>query len=269
MAHPSRLVLLGLFVAGLASALGCGGSTASYTRARRAAEEGRIVRAEEVRAADFIAYHAVEDAPRPPPGAGTTLPVLLDARMGSSVVSTAGGRALVQVSLRGGTAALRTPSRMVLVVDVSGSMQEGDKIGAVRHALARFVETLDPADQIAIVTFSDAAHVALHPTSVASSRDVILSAVGSLSAYGGTNLEAGLRTGLQLAYGTDPGPTSVVRVVLLSDGIPSVGVTDARTIVSTIARRDVREAPITTVGMGNEIDHGHIRVMLPQNSLDG
>lgn len=243
-----------LLVAWLSPSLSaCGGSTAGYTRARRAVSEGRRVAAEEVRAADFIAYVATDDAPRPATSAGPLLPVLLDARLGATVVSTGGDRVLVQVSLRGGTAAVRTPSRMVLIVDVSGSMQDGDKIGAVRHALARFVETLDPADQIAIVTFADEAHVALAPTSVASSRDVILSAVGSLSAYGGTNLDAGMSAGLTLAASMrDAG--SVTRVLLLSDGIASVGRTDAATLAGYGDTAHAIDVALTTVGMGDQID---------------
>lgn len=232
---------------------GCGGSSASYARFRRAATEGAIVRAEEVRAADFIDVHAEEDAPRPPVGATTTLPVLLDARLGSGSVATSGGRAIVQVSLRGGASAVREAANVVVVIDVSGSMQDGDKIGAVQHALARFVEGLDPRDRLAIVTFADDAHLALPPTSVGEARDPILSSIGQLRAYGATNLDAGLRTGLQIADGMRGGP-GVTRVVLLSDGVATVGETRPEVLGRYADAARARTIALTTVGMGEQID---------------
>lgn len=231
----------------------CGGSSASYSRFRRAASEGRIVAAAEVRAADFIDVHASEDAPRPPVSSDAErLPILLDARLGNSALPSQGGRAVLQVSLRGGTTAVRLPASIVVVVDVSGSMQDEDKIGAVAHALARFVETLDGQDHLAIVTFSDGAHVALPPTTVAAARTDILNAISNLAAYGGTNLGAGLGTALWIAEGMREG--GVPRVVLLSDGVATVG--ETRPEVLAQLGTDAHDAGIavSTIGMGNQID---------------
>ena len=50
---------LALLLASLLAIAGCGGSSASYARFRRAAQSGAIVAAEEVRAADFIDVHAL------------------------------------------------------------------------------------------------------------------------------------------------------------------------------------------------------------------
>jgi Ca-activated chloride channel family protein len=246
---PPRISVLALAIALSA----CGASTASYTRFRRAAEEGRVVAASEVRAADFIGYHATEDAPRPPPGTAAEAPIWLEARAGRSVISDASSHVPLMVSLRGGVAAYRAPAEIVIVVDVSGSMQEGDKIGAVRHALARFVERLDPRDHLAIVTFSDAAHVALPPSEVASARAEVLGAIEGLGAFGGTNLHDGLRTGLDHAVSMGTG-ASLRHLILLSDGIASVGVRD-RAAFDALARRahDAR-VTLTTVGMGDAID---------------
>ena len=84
---------LALLLASLLAIAGCGGSSASYARFRRAAQSGAIVAAEEVRAADFIDVHAEEDAPRPSTEAGTRAPVLIEARAGHPELSTGGGTA--------------------------------------------------------------------------------------------------------------------------------------------------------------------------------
>lgn len=236
---------------------GCGGSTASYTRFRREAAAGRAPAPTEIRPSDFVAYHAQADVPRPSMSSGPERSVtMLDAALGNPhLPSYAPSQPLLEIALRGGAASVRYPAYVVVVLDVSGSMQDGDKIGAVRHALARFVETLDPMDRIAIVTFADDAHVALPPARVGDARSSVLGAISQLRAYGGTNLEAGLRRGLELAYAGDVEPSSVVRLVLLSDGIPSVGVVSGASIVELARRRDAREAPITVVGMGDQIDY--------------
>jgi Ca-activated chloride channel homolog len=242
-----------ILLAAMTGATACGGSSASYARFRHEASEGRVVAAAEVRAADFIDVHASEDAPRPPvSGDPERLPILLDARLGNSALPSQGGRAVLQVSLRGGTTAARLPASLVVVVDISGSMQDQDKIGAVRHALARFVESLDPADRIAIVTFSDDAHVALPPTSVLTARDTILAAIGSLTAYGGTNIGAGVSTGLAIATSMREG--SVPRIVLLSDGVATLGETRAEILAGLGAQAHDQGVAMSTIGMGNQID---------------
>ncbi len=90
-----------------ASASRCSGGSASYTRFRRASEEGRLVRADEVRAEDFIGYHATADAPRPPVGAGAEAPIFLDARAGAPTIAEDSGHVPLMISLRGGVAAYR------------------------------------------------------------------------------------------------------------------------------------------------------------------
>lgn len=244
-----------LFVcAALVFTTGCAGSSASYARFRRAASEGAIVASEEVRAADFIAVHAEDDAPRPPVGVATSLPILLDARLGAPSVATTGGRVVVQVSLRGGTSMVRAPANVVVALDVSGSMQQDDKIGAVRHSLARFVEGLDPRDHIAIVTFADDAHVALAPSEVGASRAVILGAIANLSAYGATNLGAGLETSLELACSMAPYGGST-RIVVLSDGVATVGEQRPEQLTHYADAARARTIAMTTVGMGEQIDY--------------
>lgn len=258
-AHSLAVSVLSCFLAALVFLTGCSGSSASYARFRRAATEGTIVAAEEVRAADFIDVHAEQDAPRPPVGA-TTLPILLDARLGASTVAATGGRAVVQVSIRGGIAAVRAPANVVVVLDVSGSMQDDDKIGAVRHSLARFVEGLDARDHIAIVTFSDDAHVALPPTEVGPARATILGAIGQLSAYGATNLGAGLERGLELAQSMQ-GYGGNARIVLLSDGVATMGETRADELVHYADAARARTIAMTTIGMGEQIDFGLLEAL--------
>jgi len=203
------------------------------------------------RVAEFGNRFAREDASPAGLDSADGTAIYVDARVANPHLPTSGGTALLGVTLRGVPRTVRAPADLVVVVDVSGSMNEAGKITAVRHALARMVETLDPADHIAIVTFSDGAHIALPMTSVGAARDVVLGAIGTLSANGGTNLHAGLVAGGSLARMTGSHNT---RLLLLSDGMATVGETSHEGILASVAHLTGAHVPITTIGVGSAID---------------
>ncbi len=231
----------------------CAAPTASYTRFRSQAVSGRIVAAEEVRASEFINYHAQEDAlPAPRTAVAERVGLAVEARLGDPAVPVSAAQPVLQVTLRGAAGAIRPPAHVVIAVDLSGSMNRGNKIGAVRHAVSRFVEALDPRDRISLVTFSHGAN-GIGPRTVGEQQFEILRAVASWQARGGTNLYAGLHEARVLAHNGRSGP-GVTRIVLLSDGIPTAGTTDHRTIL-TLAQRCASEGiSITAIGLGDEID---------------
>jgi Ca-activated chloride channel family protein len=246
---PSRPTLAASLAA-LALAA-CAGQSASYTRFRRAADTGRTMASSEVRVQDFVDRFAQEDAAPALLASADATALYVDARVANPHLPPRGGRALVGVTLRGVPRSVRAPAELVVVIDVSGSMNEAGKIEAVRHALARMVETLDPQDHVALVTFADEAHVALPMTSVGAARPVVLGAVSSLTADGGTNLHAGLVAAMGLVRSSRPLNT---RVLVLSDGMATVGVTDPDAIVRSVAPLRQARVPITTVGVGDAID---------------
>ena len=111
------------------------------------------------------------------------------------------------------------------------------------------------SDTIAIVTFGDDAQVVLKPTR-ATDEARILAAIDELQPDGSTNLEAGLRLGYELARETSPGD-GIDRVILASDGVANVGLTDAGRHPSPDLRDDAAsgiELVSIGVGMGNYND---------------
>jgi Ca-activated chloride channel family protein len=130
-------------------------------------------------------------------------------------------------------------------------MAREGRLELVKDALARLVDGLDRRDTVAIVTFGDVGRVLLEPTP-ASERDEILHVIGRLQPGGSTNLEHGLQLGYELARSalTENG---IDRVVLASDGVANVGLTDPQDILGSI-RRDAEagiELVSVGVGMGN------------------
>jgi Ca-activated chloride channel family protein len=148
----------------------------------------------------------------------------------------------------------REDAALTFVIDTSGSMERESRLELVKDSLRQLVRGLGRDDSVAIVTFGNDARVALPPTRATDDR-AILDAIDQLHPGGSTNLEAGLRLGYGLARETLT-ENGIDRVVLASDGVANVGLTDPQSILGTI--RDDAAAGIELisvgVGMGNYND---------------
>ncbi|MDJ0929254.1 MAG: VIT and VWA domain-containing protein, partial [Gammaproteobacteria bacterium] len=131
----------------------------------------------------------------------------------------------------------------VFVLDTSGSMQ--GKFATLAEGVEQALGELRPEDRFNIVTFSDNARELTHgfiPSTPANVQRYI-AAVRGLQANGSTNLHDGLTTGLR-SLDTDR-PSGVI---LVTDGVANVGVTDKRRFLQLLEQHDVR---LFTFIMGN------------------
>ncbi len=215
--------------------------TGSFTVTRRWLDEGSLPPIESVRPEEYInAFHYDYRAPR------RGLDVTIDG--GPSPFDI--GNYLVRVGVQGEVVedAERAPAALTFVVDTSGSMDRDDRLGLVKRSLEILVDELEDDDTVAIVTYDDQAGVVLSPTEVAE-RDTILDAIDALRPGGSTNLEAGLRSGYALAneaFRRD----GINRVVLASDGVANVGLTDPTALAQMISGDADRGIDLVTVGFG-------------------
>jgi Ca-activated chloride channel family protein len=154
------------------------------------------------------------------------------------------------------TAAEGRPSvNLVLVVDRSGSMGQGNRLGLVKSSLELLTRSLRPDDTVSVVGFDDQVELIVPPTNV-EDRNIIMAAVGALTPRGSTNLGDGLRRGYEQARRAyRPGGINVV--ILCSDGVANVGITGPDGITATIAEEGRNGIHLATVGygMGNYNDH--------------
>ncbi len=142
----------------------------------------------------------------------------------------------------------RPPANITFVIDTSGSMDLQDRLGLVKASLALLVESLRPDDTISIVTYGDSAEPVLEPTSV-SDAGRILNAIEDLQPGGSTNMESGLRMGYsQAREGLREDGINVV--VLASDGIANVGLTDPDGLTQEITQAGEDGIHLVTVGYG-------------------
>ncbi len=217
--------------------------TASYSVARRFIDDGHLPERDSVRLEEYVNSFDYEYEP---PG-DAAFAVHVD---GGPTPFTAPRSLLVRIGIqsRGLPDAARPAASLTFVVDTSGSMQTENRLELVKDALAILVTELDTNDTVALVEYGSEARVVLNPTSAAE-PEAILGAIERLQPSGSTNAQAGLELGYDMAaLGRRPG--AIDRVVLASDGVANVGLTDADSILRRIDHEVASGIDLVTVGVG-------------------
>ena len=163
-----------------------------------------------------------------------------------------GTSVFVAVDLTPSAAAIAGRSRNIsLAIDSSGSM-DGEKVQQAKEAALALLKQLRPTDQISIVTFSDKVKVDLETSPVGNGREAE-AAIKAISVRGLTAMYEGLDAASKQARQASREPGTVNRVLLLTDGNPTVGKTDDRDFVGLA--QGMREAGITLTAMGIGTDY--------------
>ncbi len=143
------------------------------------------------------------------------------------------------------------PKDLVMVIDTSGSIA-GEKIeqakGAFRQALGR----LRPGDRFNLVRFASEAE-AFRESPVEASPENLEAArawIGRIEARGGTNIDEGLSRALRV--GRTEG--RVPLLFFVTDGLPTVGVTDEKAILANARSKNAAGARIFVFGVGNDVN---------------
>lgn len=217
--------------------------TASYANLRRFLMGGQLPPPDAVRIEELVNYFAYQ---YPQPEDGRPFSVQTDI----AACPWQPGHQLVRIGLKGKEIPKeqRSPTNLVFLVDVSGSMSPANKLPLVRESLKTLVGQLDERDKIAIVTYAGQAGIALPSTSVAQ-RETIIGAINSLGAGGSTNGAAGINTAYDIAAQEflDKGTN---RVILCTDGDFNVGVTSDDALVQMIQTRAKGGVFLSIFGFG-------------------
>ena len=145
------------------------------------------------------------------------------------------------------------PSNIVFLIDVSGSMDDYNKLPLVKASLSMLIDTLGENDKISVVTYASGVRVALEPTP-ASDKEKILGVINNLHAYGSTAGASGIQLAYQQAekYKCDGNN----RIILCTDGDFNVGMSSDGDMQKLIEEK--RESgiflSILGFGMGNYKD---------------
>lgn len=183
-------------------------------------------------------------------------PIDVEVQLGSDKISVKDGIVYMLITLKGDKIEItkdqqeRLPLNLSIVLDRSGSMG-GDKIENVKEALHEITSLLSHNDRISLVTYDD--YVETVYSSNHFDKHKFLNVVDEVYSRGSTNLEGGLRKGLKNVKMHDSSDY-INRVILLSDGLANVGVSDAGQLANIVEELAGGNITVSTIGVGSDYD---------------
>lgn len=216
---------------------------ASYSNLRRFINDGQRPPKEAVRIEEMINYFEY-DYPEP----HGNDPFSIYTEIAPAPWNTK--HQLIHIGLQGRRISMQSlpPSNLVFLIDVSGSMNQPNKLPLVKSSFKLLVDQLRNEDHVAIVVYAGAAGTVLEPTSGSEKRK-ILDAIDNLSAGGSTAGGAGLRLAYDLAreHYKQNGNN---RVILATDGDFNVGESSNKAMENLIEQERKDGVFLTVLGYG-------------------
>ena len=216
---------------------------ASYSNIRRFLENGELPPRDAVRIEEMINYFSYHYA-QP----DDEHPFAIHTEIGNCPWNKE--HSLIKIGLQGKTLDYEhlKPSNLVFLIDVSGSMEDANKLPLVKKSLKMMLENMQPTDRIALVVYAGAAGVVLPSTSI-DQKDDIVSAIDKLTAGGSTAGGEGLELAYKIAK-NDFIANGNNRVILCTDGDFNVGVSSTSEMVRFIEEKRKENIYLTICGFG-------------------
>ena len=222
---------------------------ASYSNIRRFITDGKLPPAGAVRIEEMVNYFKYQ-YPQPT----NEDPFSINTEIATAPWNT--DHQLVLIGLQGKKIPVENlpSSNIVFLIDVSGSMQQPNKIGLVKASMKLLVDQLRPQDKVAMVVYAGAAGLVL-PSTSGDKKIKIKEAIDALEAGGSTAGGAGIK----LAYHTAKNNfirNGNNRVILCTDGDFNVGESsdDAMERLIEEERKSGVFLTVLGYGMGNYKD---------------
>jgi len=157
---------------------------------------------------------------------------------------------LLKVGIKGFEiqASERPATNLVFLIDVSGSMDEPNKLPLLKKSFGLMVDQLTAQDRVGIVVYAGNAGVVLQPTP-GDQKATIRAALDRLEAGGSTNGAQGIERAYQLAHDCMI-KNGINRVVLATDGDFNVGVVNFQSLLDLAKRQRASGIALTTLGFG-------------------
>lgn len=157
---------------------------------------------------------------------------------------------IAMIGLQGLTIELdeRPKTNIVFLLDVSGSMDNPDKLPLLKEAFSMMVEELGENDRVSIVVYAGASGTIIDGIT-GDQKDVILRAIRELSAGGSTAGSEGIELAYELAkkHFISNGNN---RVILATDGDFNVGLTSNNELMAYIEKKREEDIFLSVLGFG-------------------
>ncbi len=139
-------------------------------------------------------------------------------------------------------------NNLVLLIDVSGSMSDDNKLPLLQKSFDALVDELPEKGTVSIVTYASGETVVLSGESM-KNKDEIKEAIDSLAASGATNGERGIQKAYEIAekYFVKGGNN---RVIMATDGDLNVGISDPDELEDFISEKKEGGVFLSVLGFG-------------------
>jgi Ca-activated chloride channel homolog len=218
--------------------------TASYTNLRKNLNNGILPEADAVRIEEMLNYFQYDYVE--PHG---NVPFSINTEIGECPWNE--DNYLLTIGILGKSVEKDTlpKSNLVFLIDVSGSMDEPDKLPLLKNAFSKLVEQLGENDRISIVVYAGESGVVLDSVP-GSDKDTILDAIDSLSAGGSTGGAAGIDLAYRLAEKNFMKEGNN-RIILATDGDFNVGPSSVEDLEEIIAKKKESGIFLSVMGFGS------------------
>ena len=218
---------------------------AAYANVRRIIGYGQIPPKDAVRIEEMVNYF---DYDYPAPEEGSASPLRVSPELAPAPWNP--NHLLLRIGLQAKKIDLAKapPSNIVFLIDVSGSMDEENKLPLLQSSFKLLLGQLKPDDKVAIVTYANGTKVALPSTSV-KDKEKIIKVLDNLYASGGTSGGKGI----QLAY--EQAQKSFIkngnnRIILATDGDFNIGINNTTDLEKFIEKQRESGIYMSVLGFG-------------------
>ena len=225
------------------STFGIDVDNASYSNTRRFLKEGRLPPRDAVRIEEFVNYFNY-DYPQPE----GEIPFTVNTEISECPWNTS--HKLVHIGLQGRDIPKENmpPTNLVFLLDVSGSMNDYNKLPLLKNAFNMLIKELRAEDRVAIVVYAGASGVVL-PSTPGSEKRAMRLAIDELQAGGSTAGAQGIHLAYKIAEKNfiEEGNN---RVILATDGDFNVGQSSDSELVHIIEEKREKGISLSILGFG-------------------
>ena len=217
--------------------------TASYSKTRQYLNSGRLPPTDAVRIEELVNYFPYDYLP--PMGADP-----FTAHMEVAECPWRPEHRLARIAIKGREIKrdARPDSNLVFLLDVSGSMNQANKLPLVQRGMRMLIEQLGERDRVAIVTYAGKAGLVL-PSTPGDEKAKITGAIDDLQPGGSTAGAAGIELAYKIALENFV-EEGVNRVLLCTDGDFNVGTSNMGDLVRLAEKQAKENVFLSILGFG-------------------
>jgi Mg-chelatase subunit ChlD len=154
----------------------------------------------------------------------------------------------------------RNATHTIILLDVSGSMEEDKKLTNVKKSLNFLIKFLQPNDRLTLITFNSMSQIQIQNINVTPEYlSTFQHVIDTIQAYGGTNLSSGLlnvKSVLERCNASSENSNiSKTGLVILTDGHANEGLTSSNDILRIVESIKTTLPSLTITTIGYNEDH--------------